>query len=73
MPTMRAKMTVRSVEGSATQETLKFGCVSDSSYSGDGSSENNTFARYTPFGEAQYTINNPALIGKFKQGDAFYG
>ncbi|MDB4914082.1 MAG: hypothetical protein JWM95_1726 [Gemmatimonadetes bacterium] len=41
MRSMRAKMTVRSVEGSGTQESVKFACVGDSSYSGDGNSENN--------------------------------
>jgi hypothetical protein len=72
MPTMRAKMQVRSVEGSETQETLKLGCVSSSPFGPSGESEDNTFARYTPFGEATYTINNPALLGQFKQGDTFY-
>jgi hypothetical protein len=72
MPTMRAKMSVRSVEGSETQQTLKLACVSSSPYGPSGESEDNTFARYTPFGEATYTINNPALIGQFKQGDTFY-
>jgi hypothetical protein len=73
MPTMRAKMQVRSVEGSPTQETIKLSCVTGKDPFGpNGESEDNTFARYTPFGEASYTINNPLLIGQFKQGDTYY-
>lgn len=74
MPKMRAKMYVSSVAGSGTQETLKFSCVTSSSkpYGPNGESEDNTFARYTPFGAAEYGITNPDLIGQFKQGDTFY-
>lgn len=72
MAKMRAKMSVRGVKINGNQETVQFACVADSGYSGDGDSENNTFARYTPFGEATFTINNPALFGEFSAGDTFY-
>ena len=70
---MRAKMYVTAIVSSpnATQETLKLSCVSSASFGPNGESEDNTFARYTPFGTAEYGITNPALLGQFKPGDKF--
>lgn len=69
---MRAKMRVQSVEKSGDQERLSLSAVSGSSYGPNGESEDNTFARYTPNGTCTLTINNPALAGKFKEGQKFY-
>lgn len=38
----------------------------------EGESEDNTYARYTPSGEVCLDITNPALFGKFKEGQKFY-
>jgi hypothetical protein len=71
---MRAKMYVTSVEGTAEYQTLKLACVVSPAkpYGPNGENEDNTFSRYTPYGEASYTISNPALLGQFKKGDTFY-
>ncbi len=67
---MRAKMYIAKVEG----QRLEFRCVtsSDKPYGPNGESEDNTFARYTPFGEAKFDITNPELQDKFSVGDTFY-
>lgn len=72
MSAMRAKMTVQSVENFGTSEKLKFSCVASAAFGPEGESEDNTFARYTPFGIAEYQVNNPALLGQFKAGQKFY-
>lgn len=69
---MRAKMEVRSVDASETQETLKFSAVGNYPYPEDGSDEDNTYSRYTPSASLEITIQNPALFGKFAVGDKFY-
>ena len=38
----------------------------------NGESEDNTFARYTPAGKIELTINNPDLVGKIKPGQTYY-
>jgi hypothetical protein len=76
MPKMRAKMQVQSVKSHGepvTQETLSLMAVSGKDPFGpSGESEDNTFARYTPSANLSMTINNPALIGQFTQGQKFY-
>ena len=70
---MRAKMQVRSVEKLGDSEVLKLSAVTGKDPFGpNGESEDNTYARYTPAGECSLTINNPALAGKFSQGQTFY-
>lgn len=72
-PVMRAKMRVASVVKYDTTETLKFNAVCKSSgYPADGSDEDNSFARWTPSAELTMQITNPALAGKFAEGDTFY-
>lgn len=83
-PTMRAKMRVSSISrtvntnsgtdaGRTTSERVYFHCVSKSNgYPADGSDENNTFAKWTPMGEANFVINNPALFDQFENGQEFY-
>lgn len=73
--TMRAKMTVHSVdpvEGATNYQRLTFGAVTTKPYDENGDSEDNTFARYTPAASLEMSITNPNLVGKFKAGDTFY-
>lgn len=76
---MRAKLKVTHVgevtgaEGQMQCQSLKFGAVyKDGAYPADGSDEDNTFALFTPSAEMSMTITNPALIGKFAEGQKFY-
>ena len=71
---MRAKMRVSNVVlVSETQENLSLTAVAKSeSYPEDGSDENNTYAKFTPSGSVELTIQNPALLGKFTVGDEYY-
>ena len=76
MTAMRAKMRVASVTKYGeppTQVNLTFGAVGKSDgYPPDGSDENNTFAKYTPNASLQMSIQNPALLDKFQEGQQFY-
>lgn len=69
---MRAKMWVTSVtqpyEGADLVVMIPVCGTTDA----NGESEDNTFARYTPTGRCELTINNPALIGKIKAGQVYY-
>ncbi|RJP48802.1 MAG: hypothetical protein C4586_08290 [Anaerolineaceae bacterium] len=70
---MRAKMKVLSVKNYGSSEELSFSAVAKiDGYPEDGSDENNTFARWTPSAELKMSITNPALIGKFTEGQEFY-
>jgi hypothetical protein len=74
MPKMRAKMKVVSVkQHSDNYEELEFSAVcKNDGYPEDGSDENNTFAKWTPSATCKMSITNPALIGKFSEGQMFY-
>lgn len=78
MSEMRAKLRIRSIKnypetGDATQQTLTFAAVGPKEpYPADGSDENNTFARFTPSADLTMCITNPALIGKFEEGQEYY-
>lgn len=75
---MRAKMYIDKIEpypteGEPTQEFLHFHAVAKSGpYDENGSDENNTYALYTPMAQLGMTVQNPALLGKYKVGDYFY-
>lgn len=76
---MRAKLQIGSIEqhkhesGEVYQERLHFHGVSRSDvYPEDGSDEDNTYAKFSPSVSLDITIANPALIGKFKEGEKFY-
>lgn len=84
-PLMRAKMRVSSVAAcrpgdpavdqvqAIDHENVSFSAVCKSEgYPADGSDENNSFAKWTPFAEMMMTINNPALFGKLQRGDELY-
>jgi hypothetical protein len=74
MAVMRAKMRISQiVKHNPECETLKFHAVSKSTaYPADGSDEDNTYARFSPSGDLSLTVANPALIGKFEEGEAYY-
>jgi hypothetical protein len=75
-PVMRAKMQVSSVipldtTGSCQTVTMAPVC-GNKPFGPNGESEDNTFARYSPSGSLQLTINNPELTGKIRVGQKFY-
>lgn len=78
-PVMRAKLRIGTIKrfvasnDSVVCENLELHGVSKSEgYPEDGSDEDNTFARFTPSADLKISIQNPALVGKFKEGDTFY-
>lgn len=73
MTAMRAKMKINHIDKrSEGQETLYFNPVCASRYPADGNDENNTYAKFTPSGMLSLTVVNPALLGKFAQGEEYY-
>lgn len=79
MKTMRAKLQIGSVQvnqdpdGKTASEQLHFhGVCKKEPYDETGLDEDNTFAKFSPSVDLRITIANPALFGKFKQGDKFY-
>lgn len=78
MSVMRAKLQVGSVvkyppaAGETTQESVLFYAVGANQYPDDGSDENNTYSKWTPYAKFEIHITNPALFGKFKGGDCYY-
>lgn len=71
---MRAKLVVHAVERFATSEKLHLRavCKNDGPYPADGLDENNTFAKFSPQADMTLHVCNPALIGAYDPGDAFY-
>jgi hypothetical protein len=73
MPAMRAKMRLNHIDKrNEGYETLYFNPVSASRYPQDGSDEDNTFAKFSPSGMLSLTVANPALIGRFAEGEVYY-
>lgn len=85
MTSMRAKVYVSSVvenfgqpaeegaPGNKLSEKLRFNAVSKKEgYDATGDDENNTFAKWSPSAEFEITVANPALWGKFKEGNEYY-
>ncbi len=69
---MRAKLKINRIEQHGTSETLHFNAVCAKAYPGDGSDEDNTFAKFTPNATLAISITNPALVGQFKPGEAYH-
>lgn len=71
---MRAKMTIASIvrHDNVEQVDLHMTAVCANKYEGEGLDENNTFALFTPNANLTMSINNPALIEKFSEGQTFY-
>lgn len=69
---MRAKFKVAKVEKGEGYESVTFTAVCADKFGPSGESEDNDFARFTPFGELKMTINNPNLLGQLDEGDKYY-
>lgn len=76
---MRAKLEVTGLtnqtgtDGAVTGQTLTMIPVPKSTaYPEDGSDEDNTFAKFSPGGQFQLFIANPALFDKLAVGAKFY-
>jgi hypothetical protein len=69
---MRAKLLLATVVASDFSATLEFHAVTEKPFDANGKSEDNDFARWTPSADLKMVVNNPDLIGKFKQGQTFY-
>lgn len=66
-------MEVSGVEKLDAAERVTFRAVGRSgAYPEDGGDEDNTFAKFTPSGDASFYIANPALFGKFEAGQRYY-
>ena len=61
---VRAKMFVKSIEG--TKLTLV--CQ----YDPEVKAEDRSFMVATPWGQAEFGIDNPAALAQFKEGQSFY-
>jgi hypothetical protein len=73
MRKMRAKLKITSILKSGNTEQLNMIAVcKNEPYSQDGTDEDNTYALFTPQANASITINNPALLGQFKEGQKLY-
>lgn len=70
--TMRAKFQVNKVEQYAESERVFMTAVAAKSYPADGSDEDNTYAKFSPSGNLELTIANPALRGKIEASKVFY-
>lgn len=72
--TMRAKFVVNGVtKHEGGNETVTMAAVPKSTaYPEDGSDEDNSFAKWSPSAHLSIHIANPALHGKFEQGQKFY-
>ena len=74
MAAMRAKMKLNHIDKRYEGlETLYFNPVSRSDkYPDDDSDENNTYAKFSPSGMLTLTVANPALLGRFNEGEEYY-
>lgn len=74
MRAMRAKMRLNYIDRRHQgTEVLYFNPVARSDqYPADGSDENNTYAKFSPSGMLSLTVSNPALLGKFTEGEEYY-
>lgn len=74
MAAMRAKLRLHHIDKAylPESETLYFHAVAANRYAEDGNDEDNTYAKFSPSASLQLTIANPALIGKFEIGTAYY-
>lgn len=73
-PLMRAKFHCTTVVGNdhSTSGDNHYEDIHMAPVVGDGSTENESFSRYTPSGSLEFRITNPDLFGKIKPNDQFY-
>lgn len=78
MVRMRAKFKVdainasTSTDGSVSSESISMSPVFADNYGPNGENEDNDFARYTPSGNLQMVITNPALFDTMVVGEKYY-
>lgn len=73
MSAMRAKFKINKVTTHHENfEELEFAAVTEKPFDAEGKSEDNDFARWTPNGSLKMSITNSNLVGRFKEGQAFY-
>lgn len=63
---MRAKFRLNSITDHGNQKQLKFAAVTS------GSDENKDWAKYTPCGSIEMSVDNLAAVEGMKPGDEFY-
>lgn len=63
---MRAKFRIVDVDQTGDIENLLLEAVTD------GTPEDNTYSKWTPFAKLNIAISNPALAGKFAVGEKYY-
>lgn len=66
--TVRAKMGVNEIVVTSYSESVKLSPVCG----GATSAEDNSFAKATPGGKLELTVDNPAVKGFFKPGRKYY-
>jgi len=69
---MRAKFQIQNVERFVGGDKIKAFAVTAKPFDGNGISEDNTYAKFSPSGTLELTITNPALVGKIEPGQKFY-
>lgn len=73
MPAMRAKMQITSITLTEGCEILTMCAVpKKGTYPNSGADEDNTYARFSPYGKLELHVANPALHGQFKPGQFYY-
>lgn len=69
---MRAKFYCTSLDKNDDDSDNRYEHLHLAPVVGDGSTENESFSRFTPSGSLEMRITNPDLFGKITPGDAFY-
>lgn len=59
-------------KGDKQGEEIAMVPVTEKPFDGDGNSEDNSFARWTPSGGLSLAITNPSLFGVFSHGQKYY-
>lgn len=66
--TVRAKFQCNSIQKSQDKSTAVVHLIAVTT----GSTENETWSKYTPSGQLQMVISNPAAAEQFEQGKEYY-
>ena len=70
---MRAKFELIRVDPRGENvEEWAFMAVTEKPFDEGGSSEDNSFSRWTPMGELVMQVTNPDLVGTLKVGEKYY-
>lgn len=69
---MRATFEIEKITRLTTCELISMNVVCPKSFGPKGEHEDNTFARFSPAGSLQLTVQNPDLFNKFNPGQKFY-